>query len=432
MPKSEYLKFGGYLEPRFRPGWERFIICTFRLEPAKGAKFAEAAVAVAAESSIGTWTELITLTQKMKDNLAAKVFYLDPKSKIIKIAYPLRLFELGNLPQFLSGCAGNIFSMKIVDHLRLEDVYFPKKYVNSFLGPRFGIPGIRKILKIYNRPLVGAIVKPKLGLSAAGHAMCAYDCFRGGVDLVKDDENLTDQDFNHFTKRVKLTLALAKKAEIKTGEKKVCAFNVTAPTSEMIKRAKYIKKMGGTCAMIDIVSTGFSSIQELRAQNLGLIIHGHRAGHSTFTRSKNQGIAMSVIAHLSRLAGIDQLHTGTVVGKMEGEKSEVTDIDNLLKEDWGHFHSLKEDLSKIKPVMPIASGGLHPALTPRLMKILGKDLIINFGGGIHGHPDGTYAGAKAARASVEAAMSHIPLEKFAETRPELKVALDYWKNKSNL
>jgi ribulose-bisphosphate carboxylase large chain len=426
MTKSEYLKFKGYLWPGFKPDLDKFIICTFYLEPAKGVKFSEAAVAVAAESSIGTWTELKTLNEKTRQNLAARIFYLNPRKKIIKIAYPLKLFEPGNIPQFLSNCAGNVFSMKIVNNLRLEDVEFPKKYIQSFPGPQLGLAGIRQKVGVFNRPLIGSIVKPKLGLTAEGHARCAYECFIGGVDLVKDDENLTNQDFNQFKKRVKLTLQLAKKAETETGEKKICAFNVSAPTSEMIKRAKFVKKAGGNCIMVDVVTVGFSALQELRKQNLGLIIHAHRAMHSAFTRNPKHGISMLVLAKLLRLAGVDQLHTGTVVGKMEGGEEEILRINDLLKEDWQGIDKLKEDWHGLKPVLPIASGGLHPGLVPKLIKILGKDVIINFGGGIHGHPQGTLAGAKAVRQAVEATMKGIPLKNYAEKHLELKQALEHW------
>ena len=138
---------------------------------------------------------------------------------------------------------------------------------------------------------------------------------------------------------------------------------------------------------------------------------------------------MLVLAHFCRLAGIDQLHTGTVVGKMEGGAREVLTINELLEEDWNRHNKLREDLSSLKPVLPIASGGLYPGLAPDLIKILGHDVIINFGGGIHGHPQGTHAGAKAARAAIDATMKKISLSRYAETHPELKVALNHWKNK---
>lgn len=415
------------------------IIATFRIE--SGLPLEKAASEVAAESSIGTWTEVGTLSHETFGHLSAKVFEIKPiighrraevvgpmrhlpqgmhsrvNAGLIKIAYPLELFELGNIPQLLSSIAGNIFGMKKIDNLRLEDVEFPKEYVKSFKGPQLGLDGVRKITGIKGRPLIGSIVKPKIGLSDKEHAKVAYECFIGGADLVKDDENLTDQKFNRFNKRVKETLKLAKKAEKETGNKNICAFNVTAETKEMIKRAKFIKKSGGNCAMVDIVTLGFGAVQSLREENLGLIIHGHRAMHGALTRNIHHGVSMLVIAKLARLAGIDQFHTGTVVGKMEGEEDDVLAINKFLLSSW----------YGLKPVLPIASGGLHPALVPELVKILGKDIIINFGGGIHGHPEGTLSGARAARAAVEAAMRKIPLRVYAKTQEELKAAMEKWK-----
>lgn len=180
--------------------------------------------------------------------------------------------------------------------------------------------------------------------------------------------------------------------------------------------------------MIDVVTVGFSALQELRRQNLGLIIHAHRAMHSAFTRNPKHGISMLVLAKLLRLAGVDQLHTGTVVGKMEGKKEGILAINELLEEDWLGNNILKEDWRHLKPVLPIASGGLHPALVPKLIKILGKDVIINFGGGIHGHPQGTTSGAKAVRQAVEATIKNIPLKQYAQNHQELKIAIEHWKS----
>ncbi len=418
---------------------EKYIIATFRIE--SGLTLAQAAEEVAAESSIGTWTEVGTLRAETFGHLSARVFELHPiighrRTEVVgpfrrisngihsrvnvgiaKIAYPLDLFEFGNIPQLLSSVAGNVFGMKKIDNLRLEDLEFPGEYVKSFPGPELGMDGVRKITGIKNRPLVGSIIKPKIGLSAKEHAEVAYKCFAGGVDLVKDDENLTDQKFNRFNIRVKETLKLAKKAEKETKSKKICAFNTTAETKEMIKRAKFIKKAGGSCAMVDIMTLGFGAIQSLRSENLGLIIHGHRAMHAAFTRNTHHGISMLVIAKLARLSGIDQLHTGTVVGKMEGEEDDVLAINKFLLSAW---HGLKS-------VLPIASGGLHPGLVPELIKILGQDLIINFGGGIHGHPDGTLSGARAARAAADSSMKNIPLKEYAKKHKELRVAMEKWK-----
>ena len=168
--------------------------------------------------------------------------------------------------------------------------------------------------------------------------------------------------------------------------------------------------------MIDIVTVGFSGIQFIRDQQLGLILHGHRAMHAAFTHSERHGIAMLVIAKLARLAGIDELHTGTVIGKMEGTKEDILNINNSLRKDW----------FGMKPTLPIASGGLHPGLVPELVKILGSDIIINLGGGVHGHPKGVKAGACAARQAVEASVKGIDINEYAGNHKELKEALEFW------
>ncbi|MCS7109837.1 MAG: RuBisCO large subunit C-terminal-like domain-containing protein, partial [Candidatus Micrarchaeota archaeon] len=175
-----------------------------------------AAGAVAAESSIGTWIEVETEKQYMKD-LAAKVFEI--KGSLVKIAYPIELFEGGNVPNILSSIAGNIFGMKEVKNLRLNDVFLPERLLKSFRGPKYGIAGIRKLLKIKDRPLVGTIIKPKLGLRVKDHAKVAYEAWVGGIDIVKDDENLASQSFNRFEERLKATFRMKEKAEMETGEK---------------------------------------------------------------------------------------------------------------------------------------------------------------------------------------------------------------------
>ncbi len=419
MSNSPYLRLG------YRPKFKEEVIATYYLE--SSLPLAEAAGHIAAESSIGTWTKLSTLRDKTLAKLGPKIFYLDNKKKIVKIAYPLALFELGNITQILSALAGNVFSMKVVKNLRLLDLQFPKKYLDSFKGPAFGIQGIRRYLKIYQRPIIGSIIKPKVGLSAREQAKLAYQIWKNGVDLVKDDENLTDMKFNRFEERVREVMKLKKQVEQETGEKKVYVFNVTAPADIMLKRAKLVKKYGGKVVMIDLVTAGLDNIQFLRQQNLGLILHGHRAGHSMFTKNPRHGMTMLVLAKLARLAGIDQLHTGTVVGKMEGTAEEVTEINLEMEEDWFGVNKETSDWEDIKPVLPIASGGLHPRLMPDLIKILGKDIVINFGGGLHGHPDGSVAGARACRQAIEAVMKKIPAKKYAETHLELKRALEYWR-----
>ncbi len=387
------------------------LICSFYLEPSEGVSLKKAAGAVAAESSIGTWTHLSTLKPYML-NLAATVFSI--KGNNIKVAYPARLFEPGNMPNILSGIAGNIFGMKAVKNLRLNNISFPKKIVKSFKGPKYGIPGVRKILKVYDRPLCGTIVKPKIGLNSSDHAKVAYNAWVGGLDIVKDDENLASQSFNKFETRLSKVFAAKQKAEKETGEKKIYMINVTAETKEMLRRAKLVEDYGNEYAMVDIITTGWSALQSLRNENFNLVLHAHRAMHAAFTRNPKHGISMSVVALLARIVGMDQLHIGTVVGKMFENKKEVAE----------NVESLKKELYGLKPVFPVSSGGLHAGMVPALVKFFGKDVIIQAGGGVHWHPKGSKYGAMGLRQAVDATVKGIPLKEYAKTHKELRDAIN--------
>ena len=406
------MKYLDFVDLNYKPA-ATDLICTFHVEP-DGISLKEAAGGVAAESSIGTWAELTT-AEPYVARLAAHVFSI--KGNVAKIAYPIELFEEGNMPNILSSVAGNVFGLKALKNLRLNDVELPAELLKSFKGPRFGIEGIRRLLKVSERPLVGTIIKPKLGLKTADHARVAYEAWAGGCDIVKDDENLSSQRFNPFEERIVKTLERRDRAEEETGERKVYMANVTAETETMLKRAEFVLDHGGEYVMVDILTSGFSALQTLRDQNLKLVIHAHRAGHAAFTKNPKHGIAMRAIAKVARIIGVDQLHVGTVVGKMSETKEEV--LENI--------DALKTKMDGLKPVMPVASGGLHPRLVPALIETFGNDFIIQAGGGIHGHTDGTMAGATAMRQAVNATMKGITLEEYAKTHKELKRAIELWK-----
>jgi len=399
------------------------LICLFRIEPNK-ISLKQAAANIALESSIGTWTD-VPETDYVK-KLGAKVFSI--KGRDVKIAYPSELFEKGNAPNILSSIAGNIFGMKAVKNLRLEDIKIPKEILNSFKGPKYGISGIRKMMKVKNRPLLGTIVKPKLGLKTKEHVKVAYDAWVNGIDITKDDENLSSQSFNKFEERLARTLEKANQAEQQTGEKKAYLINVTAETKEMMKRAQLAEDLGGKYIMIDIVTAGFSALQTLREADFKLAIHAHRAMHAAFTRNEKHGISMFVLADLARLIGVDQLHIGTAIGKLQGDVELVSELNDEIERKTVKEtkNRLSQNWEKIKPVLSVSSGGLHPGHIPFLIKHLGKDLVMQFGGGLHGHKNGTGAGARAVRQSLNATLEKIPLKEYAKTHSELRIALEQW------
>ena len=411
-----------FIDSSYKPT-RKDLICLFRVTPS-GMGFKEAANNVASESSVGTWCD-VKSNKKYVNKLGAKVFGIS--GNYVKIAYPRQLFEENSVANILSSVAGNVFGMKDIKGLRLEDIRFPKKLLNSFPGPRFGIDGYRKILGVKKRPLVGTIVKPKLGLKTKDHAKVAYDAWVGGCDLVKDDENLANQKFNPFDKRAAKTLEMCDKATEETGEQKGYLINVTAESLDMLRRADLAAELGGKFVMHDIITAGFASLQTLR-ENCKLGIHAHRAMHGAFTENPVHGLSMMCVADFARLAGVDSLHIGTGIGKMRGGRHEVQEINEEIemRRVKKTKHRLAQNWGDIKPVFSVCSGGICPGHVPYLMRNFGEDIIVQAGGGIHGHPAGTKVGATAMRQAVDAVMKGEALGEYGENHKELADALDFW------
>lgn len=425
MPKIDwYMEF---VDLHYKPEKDD-LVALFYYEPEAGISRQEAVGRIASESSTGTWTTLFRMPPRMR-KLQAKAFWM--QGNYAKIAYPIGLWEEGNAVQLLSGIAGNVFGMKAVRNLRLIDATLPQAYLRHFRGPHFGMDGIRKMMKVYKRPLTGAVPKPKVGFSAAEHAQIGFETWMGGFDFVKDDENLTSTRFNRFEERVRLLAKMREKAEKLTGERKGAFINITAETEEMKRRARLLADYGWNYCMIDVVVAGAASVQTMRdyCSDLGLAIHAHRAMHASFTRNPRHGITMQFLAKLMRMIGVSQIHSGTAVGKLVGSRREVTAVADVLREN--KTRELKgilmpQDWGRIKSAFPVSSGGLHPGLVPDVLKIYGTDLVLLVSGGIHGHPKGTRAGAKAAMQAIDAFMEGEPLAEKAKSSPELAEALHKW------
>ncbi|MBI5398773.1 type III ribulose-bisphosphate carboxylase, partial [Candidatus Woesearchaeota archaeon] len=348
-----------------------------------------------------------------------------------------------NMSQILASVAGNVFGMKAVESLRLEDIKWPQKIIRSFRGPQFGIKGVRKIFKVYDRPLTLSVPKPKVGMTTKEHADIGYQIWTGGLDLLKDDENLTSQKFNPFQKRVALSLKMRDKAERETGEKKSYLINVTAPTfKEMEKRVKFVADHGNEFVMVDIITTGWMGVNSLRelCQDHHLAIHAHRAMHGAFTRNHEHGFSMLLVAEIARIIGVDSLHIGTAgVGKLVGSKEEVLEIEDHIVDQHiqarlvheklngeAGLHSLDEEWYGTKPVFPVTSGGLHPGIIAPVLDRISTDVMAQFGGGVHGHPKGSHAGAKACRQAIQAYLDGVDVADYAKKHVELAQALRQW------
>jgi ribulose-bisphosphate carboxylase large chain len=403
----------GYYNPDYEPK-DTDILCAFRVTPQPGVPPEEASAAVAGESSTATWTVVWTDRLTAHDTYQAKCFQVDPVAGadgqyIAWIAYDLDLFEEGSIANLTSSIIGNVFGFKPLKALRLEDMRIPAHYVKTFQGPAHGIVMEREYLSKFGRPLLGATTKPKLGLSARNYGRVVYEALRGGLDFTKDDENINSQPFMRWRDRYLFCMEAVNRAQAATGEIKGHYLNVTAATMEdMYERAEFAKELGSVIVMIDL-TIGYTAIQSMAkwARANGVILHLHRAGHATYTRQKNHGVSFRVIAKWMRLAGVDHIHAGTVVGKLEGDPNTIA----------GYYDTLRLDSVKADPrkglffdqewvrtpgVMPVASGGIHAGQMHQLLHYLGEDVVLQFGGGTIGHPMGIAAGAEANRVAIEA------------------------------
>ena len=439
----------GYYDPDYEPK-DTDVLALFRVTPQPGVEPEEAAAAVAGESSTATWTVVWTDRLTYLDRYRAKAYRVEPvpgnpEQYFAWIAYDLALFEEGSIANMTSSIIGNVFGFKALRALRLEDLRIPVAYLKTFKGAPHGIPVERDMLNKYGRPLLGATVKPKLGLSGRNYGRVVYEALAGGLDFTKDDENINSQAFMRWRDRFLYAQEAVMKAEQATGERKGHYMNVTAPTVEdMYERAEFAKEIGSIIIMADL-TMGYTALQSLSnwCHKNGMILHLHRAGHATFTRQKNHGINFRVLAKWMRMLGVDHIHAGTVVGKLEGDPNLTQGYYAILREQHNYPDPVKgiyfeQDWAYLPAVMPVASGGIHAGQMHLLLTLFGDDVVLQFGGGTIGHPMGIQAGATANRVALEAMvkarnegrdiLAEGPeiLKKAAQHSPALAMALETW------
>ncbi|MBW6451595.1 MAG: ribulose-bisphosphate carboxylase [DPANN group archaeon] len=443
-----------------------YLLCVFHFIPGDGLNTLQAAAEIAAESSTGTNFKVTTETPFSRE-MNALVYKVDLKQNLVWIAYPWRLFDrMGNIQNILTYVVGNVLGMKQVDALKLLDLWFPPAMLEQYDGPSYTIDDMRKYLDVYDRPILGTIVKPKMGLTSAEYAEVCYDFWVGGGDFVKNDEPQANQDFCPYDKMVRHVKEAMDKAVKETGRKKVHSFNVSASDFDtMIERCELIRNAGfesGSYAfLIDGITAGWMAVQTLRRRYPGVFLHFHRAAHGAFTRPESPfGFSVLVLSKFARLAGASGIHTGTAgIGKMKGDKKEdITaahnilnlsaqghffsqswanvpendeDVLRLVHEDVAHHVILSDDSWRgLKKCCPIVSGGLNPVLLkPFIDAIGGVDFITTMGAGCHAHPSGTKAGARALVQACDAYLKGIELVKYSKKHPELAEAITFFSGK---
>jgi ribulose-bisphosphate carboxylase large chain len=325
------------------------------------------------------------------------------------VAYDLSLFEEGSITNVAASIIGNVFSFKPLKAARLEDMQFPVAYVKTFTGPPTGIVVERERLDKFGRPLLGATTKPKLGLSARNYGRVVYEGLKGGLDFMKDDENINSQPFMHWRDRFLFVMDARQQGsgrhrrdqgQLPQRHRRHHGRDVPARRVRQGARLGDRDDRPGGRLHRDPVDVA------LVPQN-DMILHLHRAGHGTYTRQKNHGVSFRVIAKWMRLAGVDHIHAGTAVGKLEGDPMTVQGYYNVCRDatdqvDLPRGMFFDQDWGALRKVMPVASGGIHAGQMHQLLDLFGDDVVLQFGGGTIGHPQGIQAGATANRVALEA------------------------------
>lgn len=397
-----------------------YIIATYQAK-VKTSNIDKLAMAIADEQTTGTWIKVgadsIDKTRRCGSKLVA-IYEVpdvgcdavpdDIPTYLIQIAYPIGNFS-DSIASLMTMLFGNISASGMI---RLMDVAFPKKFIERFPGPKFGVHGLRELLNVPDRPLLNAMIKPNIGWTADEGADLFYRACKGGVDIIKDDElMLADGDFCPLKERVTKFMAAEKRVFEETGEHSLYAVNISDKADKVRDNAYRALEYGNNCLMVNVYTTGFDTLKMLADDpniNVPILAHGNFAG--ALAGSTYVGVAAPLlIGKICRLAGGDFQISGHPFGKFPIP----------FKVFYRTFKAMTMDWWNIKPMMYACSGGTTQLAVEKIVKCVGTDVIMAAGGGVHGHPDGSEAGAKSMRQAIDAAMAGIPVLEYAKTHAEL-------------
>lgn len=334
----------------------------------------------------------------------------------VELSFPLENIGL-SLPNLMTMVAGNLFELSPFSGLRLLDIDIPPELADAYPGPQFGIDGTREIIDVWDRPIVGTIIKPSVGLSSEEAADLVETLVESGLDFIKDDELIADPPYSPVNERIEEIMDVIHRHEDETGEKVMYACNITGDVDEMLEHHDTVKAAGGNCVMVSMNSVGLAGFTELR-RNSELPIHAHRNGWGALSRCPQLGFEYAAYQKFWRLAGADHMHVNGLRNKFcESDESVIRSAKTC------QTPIVDED----DTVMPVFSSGQWAGQAPDTYEALeNTDLMYLAGGGIMGHPDGPAAGVTHLKQGWEAAMEGISLEEYAEDHEELRRAIEHY------
>ncbi|TXK50070.1 ribulose 1,5-bisphosphate carboxylase [Pontibacter qinzhouensis] len=385
-----------------------------------------AAAVLAGEQSSGTFVAVPGETEELKQRFAARIETINHLETVSEPAIPGAKASSGkynraevevswsvenfgyNLPAMVSTLQGNLYEITQFTGLKLMDLEVPPSFGDHFKGPRFGIAGCRKLTGVQDRPLIGTIIKPSIGLTPQQTADMVKVLAEAGIDFIKDDELLVSSANSSFEERLEAVMRVINIHADKTGKRVMYAINISDEVDTMLRRYEKVVASGNTCAMVSINSVGLSGVKKVCDQG-ELAIHGHRNGWGMLNRHPLLGIEFPAYQKIWRLAGVDQLHVNGIQNKFwESDDSVVRSIEACLKPMLGGYS-----------ILPVVSSGQWGGQAPETYRrTQTTDLLYMAGGGIMAHPDGPAGGVVALNQAWEAAVAGLSVEAAAQRYPE--------------
>ncbi len=412
------------------------IIARYRIETCLPVE--QVAETIAGEQSSGTFLPVPGETEELKARARAKVTQITlldsaeapslPGGRIAKsgvgplkyqraeITLSFPFANIGaNLPTLLATVCGNLYELSDHTGCKLIDLELPPAFGKKYPGPQFGVAGTRKLAGVFDRPIIGTIVKPSVGLSPAQTAELVRELGEAGIDFVKDDELQADAPHCPMKERVAAVMRVINDLADRTGKKVMFAFNITDDLGAMLRHHDTVLAAGGTCVMASLHSVGLPGLLELR-NRCALPIHGHRNGWGLYTRHPLLGVEYPAWQKLWRLVGVDHLHVNGLQNKFwEPDDSVLRSVQACMTP------MFRAD----DTVMPVISSGQWGGQAPETYRLTGTtDLMYVAGGGIMAHPMGPAAGLRGLQQAWEAAVQGIDLNTYAEMHPELKETIN--------
>jgi ribulose 1,5-bisphosphate carboxylase large subunit-like protein len=356
---------------------EDHLLCTFELEPDGSAR------ALAVEESTGT--ELVS--EALADRVGGEVIE-EGKGRAV-IAWPWRNWG-ANLPQLMASVvAGEGCETARFTRCRLVAVEWPPPLVAALGGgPRLGLAGVRELLGVEGRALLGGIVKPSLGLGPAEVAETAAALARGGCDLVKDDELLADPEWCPLPERVDAVAG----ALAAVGGPCLYAPNVSGAVEGLVERAAVAVAAGASAVMVNAFAQGIDAVRALASAGLGVPVLAHRVGAGPLVRNRDVGVEGAVLCELTRIAGADLVQIGGFGGKLFDTREEVA----------ANLAACRRSLAGARIPVPVNGGGVWAGSVPEVVEAAGIDVMLLVGSGAYEHPEGVEVGALAVRQAIEA------------------------------